>query len=88
MRQKIRGYPKLVNVGYGSPKGIRGLHPSGFKEVLVYNPRDLEKIDPGREAARIAHTVGARKRFEILEKARDLKIVVLNPREVEEIESE
>lgn len=52
--------------------------PSGYEEVLVYNPKDLEKIDPKRQAARIASRVGRRKRQEILEKAEELGIVVLN----------
>ena len=78
MRRKLKSKPKMPNPGYGSPKKVRGLHPSGYEEVLVYNPKDLEKIDPKRQAARIASRVGKRKRQEILKKAEELGIVVLN----------
>ncbi|WP_457620737.1 50S ribosomal protein L32e [Methanopyrus sp.] len=78
MRRKLKSKPKMPNPGYGSPKKVRGLHPSGYEEVLVYNPKDLEKIDPKRQAARIASRVGKRKRREILKKAEELGIVVLN----------
>ncbi|MEM7826253.1 MAG: 50S ribosomal protein L32e [Candidatus Aenigmatarchaeota archaeon] len=70
---------KMPNIGWGAPKNLRYLHPSGFKEVLVHNPKDLEKIDPKTQAARIASSVGKKKRQEILKKAEELKIKVLNP---------
>lgn len=68
----------LPSVGYRGPKEVRGLHPSGFQEVLVHNPKQLEGLDPARQAVRIAHAVGARKR-ELIEKACDeRKLRVLN----------
>jgi len=79
MRLEVKGWPARVKSGYGTPKAVRNLHPSGFKEVLVYNPEDIEKLDPATQAARIAHTVGRKKRLAILEKARELHIRVLNP---------
>lgn len=83
MRRRKKGWPKLVEVGYRSPKAARGLHPSGYQEVLVYNVDNLEDVNPNTQAIRIAHTVGARKRIEITAKARERAIHVLNPREVE-----
>ncbi len=80
MRMEVKGWPKRVKVGYRGPKAVRSLHPSGYKEVLVHNVKELEKLDPETEAARIAHTVGARKRREILKRAKELGIKVLNPR--------
>ncbi len=80
MRLKKKGKPPLVSIGYRGPRLVRGRHPTGYKEVLVYNVKDLEKIDPRREAARIASTVGRRKRMEIIMKADELGIVVLNRR--------
>ncbi len=68
-----------VNVGFGSPKAVRGLHPSGYEEVLVYNPSDLDKIDRERQAVRIASCVGMKKRLAIEDKAKELGIKVLNP---------
>lgn len=79
MRRKISGLPPLVSVGYGSPKSTRGLHPSGYKEVIIYNPNQLEELNPETEAIRIASTVGERKRLAIIEKAEKLGLKVLNP---------
>jgi large subunit ribosomal protein L32e len=88
MRRKIKGWPPTVNVGYRGPKATRGLHPSGYKEVLAYNTKDLEEIDPKTQAIRIAHTVGKRKRAKILVEARKRKITILNLKEVKEVAEE
>lgn len=80
MRLKKKGKPPLVSIGYRGPRAVRGLHPTGFEEVLVHNPKELETIDPSRQAVRIASAVGRRKRIEIIEKADELGIVVLNRR--------
>jgi large subunit ribosomal protein L32e len=79
--RKHKGYRlNVVSVGYGSPIKTRNLHPSGFEEVMVYNIKDLEKIDPKSQAARVGHSVGTRKRIKIEEKAEEKGIRVLNPR--------
>ncbi len=68
----------IPSVGYRGPREVRGLHPSGFQEILVHNERQLEGLDPAKQAVRIAHDVGARKR-ELIEKACDDKgLRVLN----------
>jgi len=79
MRTHRNGWPKSVNVGYRSPKSVRGLHPSGFEEVLVHNVKELDEITSD-QAARISHTVGRRKRANIVERAEELKIYVFNKR--------
>lgn len=86
MRLQVRGWPALVKVGYRGPRAARGLHPSGYREVLVHNVKELEELNPEFEAARIAHTVGARKREAILKRARELGIKVLNPRGLRSVE--
>lgn len=78
MRRKIKGWPSTVNVGYRGPKAARGLHPSGYKDVLVHNVKEVKEVDPETEAIRIAHAVGKRKRGKILVEARKRKIKVLN----------
>jgi len=73
------GYrPPVVSIGYGSPSIARHIHPSGFKEVMVYNPKDLEKVDKTIYAVRIGHSVVVKKRLEIEKKASEMHIKVLN----------
>ena len=68
----------MVSIGYGSPAAVRFHHPSGFTERLVHNLRELEGVDPKKEAVRIAGSVGSRKRIAIINKADELEIRVLN----------
>lgn len=79
MRLGIRGKSALVSIGYRSPRSVRGIHPSGLFEILVHGPRDLEGLDAGKQAIRIASGVGGRKREKILARAKELGIRVLNP---------
>ena len=74
------GYrPRIVRVGFGSPKRTRGLTPTGFKPVLVRTDVEITAIDPAREAAIIARTVGTRRRLVLEEACRKLGIHILNP---------
>ena len=50
----------------------------------MHRPADLEVMEPQREAARIAATVGDRKREVIETRAAELKIRVLNSRGYED----
>ncbi len=68
----------LPSIGYRGPREVRGFHPSGFQEVLIHNPRELEGLDPDRQAVRIAHGVGARKRGLIERACDDQGLRVLN----------
>lgn len=79
LRQKIKSKGKMPSKGYGAPKDLRFLHPSGYREVLIHNIKELEMLNPEKEAARIASNVGKKKRAEIIKKAEELKIKLLNP---------
>jgi large subunit ribosomal protein L32e len=77
------GYrPPVVSIGYRGPAEVRGLHPSGFEEVLVFNPADLAGVDKATQAARVGGTVGGRKAKLIEAEAEKLGIRILNPRGV------
>ena len=75
---KYRG--SLVRIGHGKVKAANGLHPSGFKEVMVHNSSDLDNMDAETQAARVGATVGGRKREVIHSRADELGIRVLNRR--------
>ena len=78
LRRKYKYRPPLVSIGYGTPKKVRGLHASGFEEVLIHNPAQLEGLDPKTQAARVGATVGYKKRLDIEKKATELGIHILN----------
>jgi large subunit ribosomal protein L32e len=75
---KYRG--SLVRIGHGKVNAASGLHPSGFKEIMVHNTADLDQIDAESQAARVGATVGGRKRETIHSRADELGIRVLNRR--------
>ena len=78
IRRKIKGWPPGPSMGYKGPKIARFLHPSGYKEVIVYNVADLSNVDVNTQAVRIAHRVGKRKRADIIAKAKELNLKILN----------
>lgn len=76
IERKVRG--KIPKPSYSSPKAVRGLNRKGFREVRVFNLKDLKGLDPGKEAIIIGGSVGKAKREEIIKKAKSLKITVSN----------
>ncbi|WP_237699713.1 50S ribosomal protein L32e [Vulcanisaeta moutnovskia] len=78
IRLEIKGYPKRVKVGYGKPRLVKNLHPTGFKLVLVHRPEEVDKVDPNTEAIVIGRTVGLRKRVEIVKRAIERGVRVMN----------
>ena len=78
MKRNLKRRPPVVDIGFRGPAEVRGLHPSGFEEVMVYNVDGLEGIDPKSQAVRIGGTVGTKKRIVIQERADELGIRVLN----------
>ncbi len=79
-KARVRDLVKIRNVkeGYKAPKIVRGIHPSGYEEILVSNVDDLKKVDPKTQAIRI-RKIGRKKKMAIIEEAKKLKIKVLNP---------
>jgi large subunit ribosomal protein L32e len=83
MRKQVSGVPPLVKIGYRGPKISRGLHPSGYVDNLVHNVKDLMLLDKTKDAARIGHTVGTKKRLEIILKAESMGIKLINGKKSE-----
>ncbi len=83
MRQNRKYRAPMARVGYGKVAAARGLHPSGFAEVLVHNSNELDGLDPELQAVRIGAGVGNRKRSRIHDRADDLGLRVLNRRPIE-----
>ncbi|MEM4598354.1 MAG: eL32 family ribosomal protein [Candidatus Diapherotrites archaeon] len=69
---------KKPRSGYRTPKKIRGLHPSGLKEVLINNLKELEQIKDTNCVVRISGKVGLKKRAILIKKALEKKLKVIN----------
>ena len=77
-REQKKAKGALPKPGYGSPIAVRGMHPSGFFEMLVTSEKDLEGLNPKTHAVRIGGTVGTRKRVVLQDKAVAAGLKVLN----------
>ena len=75
-RMKFQFMGALPKIGYRNPPSIRGLHPSGKREVLVNNAKEIEGLKD--VVLRIASAVGGKKRKVIEEKAKELHLRIVN----------
>ena len=73
----------MVRIGHRKIASVRGLHPSGFEEVLVKTPSDLEGLNPDSQAVRVSAGVGNRKRAIIHNRADQLGLRILNRRRIQ-----
>jgi len=77
-REQKKAKGALPKPGFGSPIAVRGMHPSGFFEVLVASIKELEGLDNKTQAVRISATVGDRKRVALQDAAIAAGLKVLN----------
>ena len=68
MREKRRGYPAKVSIGYKKGKEM--------KKIIVLNPKELEKVD--KSSIIVVGNVGKKKKIEITKKAKEMKIKLSN----------
>jgi large subunit ribosomal protein L32e len=66
MREKRRGYPTVVSIGYKKSRKEKK------KQVLIRNISDLEKIKKGDVV--IIGNIGKKKKIELIKKAKEKKI--------------
>jgi large subunit ribosomal protein L32e len=78
-QNKIRlgraGYPVAPSVGFRTPRKLSG-KVGGLVPSLVHNVREIEAL--GRDKIAIIARVGAKKKMEMLRKAEEKKIKILN----------
>ena len=78
IRMSFKGNPRMPSPGYKAPRLVRGLHPSGLNVAVISTPAQLELDKATPEAIIIAAKVGNKKRLEIIRKATEKKIKILN----------
>lgn len=78
MAHHFNGFPPVVKVGYRGPASVRGLHPSGMRDILIHTEKELAGLSPRQDAVRIAADVSERRRRAIVERAQHLGLWVLN----------
>lgn len=75
IRLKERGYQARPTIGWGSNKAIRD-KIQGFDFVRIENVKQLEKLK--KDTAIMIASIGKKKRNEILAKAKEMNLKVLN----------
>jgi len=74
MRKGRKSRARVPSVGYGSPREVKGFHPSGKREVLITNMKDLEGLE--NVVLRLSRRLGKKKKLEIMGKT---KLKIVNP---------
>jgi large subunit ribosomal protein L32e len=78
MRLGKRGYARTISAGWGSPRSVEGLARNGLRPVSVATLSQLTALDVKKECAVLVRTLGARRKEELLMKAKERKVIVLN----------
>lgn len=75
IRRKRFGYPSKPTVGHRTPTTEQNLI-KGVKATLVRNVNDLSNVEKGNGI--IIARVGAKKKMDIIKKAQEMKVQILN----------
>ncbi len=81
MKKENKSRRSLPAIGHSSPRLVRGLTREGLKSVVVSSINQLEKIKD--KAVIVAKSVGLKKRISMLEKIKQLKLKVLNMKDID-----
>ncbi len=73
MREKRKGYPAVVSVGYKKKKEVRGTIQNK-KPLKIYNLEDLGKA--GKENILVLGKIGKKRKIEILKSAKERGLAV------------
>ena len=73
MREKRRGHPAVVSIGYSTAKKTRG-NIMEKTPIIIRNLSQIEKIQKNQIA--ILGNIGKKKKIEIVKKAKELKVEI------------
>ena len=76
VRRRFKGKVLMPNIGYGTNKKHRHVMKDGFRRFLVHNVDELELLLMHNKtyAAEIASNVSTKKRKDIVERAREVRL--------------
>ena len=83
VRHRFAGHTMMPDPGFGSPKEVYGLHPSGLAPVLVHTLNELSKLNSKTQGALLGNTLGIPKRIALLTKAKQMGVRVLNFKDID-----
>jgi large subunit ribosomal protein L32e len=75
IRRKKRGYPIMPSIGLRTPRAGRNKVENAIP-ILIHNVADLQKLKKGSVV--IMAKIGARKKLDVLKKAEELQIKIIN----------
>ena len=75
MREKRRGYPTVVSIGYSKSKKIKG-KILGKEPITISNIKDLEKVK--KNQITILGRMGKKKKIELSKKAKEKGLEIYN----------
>ncbi|MFH1212377.1 MAG: eL32 family ribosomal protein [Candidatus Woesearchaeota archaeon] len=82
-----KGYVRRVEIGFGSPREVKGLTRDGFIPVFVSTLNEIRALDKKTEAAVLSSRLGGRKKLALLEEIKKLEIRIVNLKADQKIES-
>lgn len=82
-RNCFRGHESIVSVGWKSPADSRGLIDS-LENVVVFTLKEVEGINPKIQGISIANAVGLKRRIELIAKAKERGIRIINIKNADE----
>ena len=79
-RRRYKSTPRLVKIGYRNERKTR-YTVRGFKKFLLRDPKDIELLlmNNRTHAGEISHSISAKKRVDILNRAKELNVRIINP---------
>lgn len=83
LRLKKAGHRKKPSHGFGSPKKVRYLTLEGLRPKLIKNLSDLNFVKDN-EIIILSSKIGIRKKIQVLEKIKELKLKISNIKNIDE----
>lgn len=84
MRRQLRSRKRIVKIGYGTPRILKGFNRLGLKEKIINCLKDIEELDNKTECAVIASGVGLKNKIELVKEAIQKNIIIINVKKPEE----